>query len=79
ASSPQQFYVSVSRASKQATVYTADKAALREAISQSEERPSALQLVNHPTERQSVALRQQQERIQQDREPIQRERLTYER
>jgi hypothetical protein len=45
ASSPEQFYVSVSRARERVTVYTDDRGALREAVSRSRPRPSATELV----------------------------------
>lgn len=45
ASSPQQFYVSVSRARQQAIIYTDSKADLRAAVSKSEEQLSATQLL----------------------------------
>lgn len=45
ASSREQFYVSVSRGRKQATIYTDDKGILREAIEQSEPRLAAVELV----------------------------------
>ena len=48
ASSREQFYVSVSRGTERATIYTGDKEALREAISQTDERISATELVNGP-------------------------------
>jgi conjugative relaxase-like TrwC/TraI family protein len=45
ASSQEQFYVSVSRGAKQATIYTNDKHALKEAVTQNEERISAMDLI----------------------------------
>ncbi|MGD0137394.1 MAG: MobF family relaxase [Tepidisphaeraceae bacterium] len=45
ASSREQFYVSVSRARQQATVYTDDKESLLDAVSRSDERLSATELV----------------------------------
>ena len=45
ASSREQFYVSASRARKSVTVYTDDKEALRQAISRSDERISATELL----------------------------------
>ncbi len=84
ASSREQFYVSVSRGREQAIVYTHNKAALREAITQSDERLSATELVDGMTQRQRVALRHRQqeipmERPQPERPPAQREGMTYER
>jgi hypothetical protein len=46
ASSREQFYVSASRGEEQVIVYTDDKQALLEAVSQSDERLSATDLVN---------------------------------
>lgn len=45
ASSPEQFYVSVSRGKKQATVYTDDKRSLLEAVSTAADRQSATEFV----------------------------------
>jgi ATP-dependent exoDNAse (exonuclease V) alpha subunit len=55
ASSREQFYVSCSRGRHAVTVYCADKAALQEAISQSEDRPSALELINDVRRRELAA------------------------
>jgi hypothetical protein len=79
ASSREQFYVSVSRGSKQATIYTDSKSALCEAINQSDERLSATELVNVGTRRQAVAMRQQQDQYSEDQKPREREGVTYER
>jgi conjugative relaxase-like TrwC/TraI family protein len=46
ASSREQFYVSVSRGSEQATIYTDDQAALAEAIRRSDDRLAAVEFVN---------------------------------
>jgi conjugative relaxase-like TrwC/TraI family protein len=54
ASSREQFYVSASRGRYQATVYTDDKRALLEAISQSDERPSATELAGAERERRTT-------------------------
>lgn len=55
ASSPQQFYVSCSRGRKSVTVYCDNKEALREAVSQSEDRPTAMELVTQFRRRQIIA------------------------
>jgi hypothetical protein len=73
ASSREQFYVSVSRGSKQATIYTDSKAALREAVGQTDERVSATELVNKTATRQIVARQQELDRISALQRP--RERL----
>lgn len=59
ASSREQFYVSISRARERATVYTADKDALLEAVDRSDDRISATDLTNAPrtSERASRARR----------------------
>jgi conjugative relaxase-like TrwC/TraI family protein len=79
ASSREQFYVSVSRGSKQATIYTDSKAALREAVGQTEERVSATELVNQTATRQIVARQQELERISALQKPREREGLNHER
>jgi conjugative relaxase-like TrwC/TraI family protein len=62
ASSREQFYVSASRARQQVTVYTDDKEALLKAVSRSEERITATELVSPSKlrERGSTIVRQQQ-------------------
>ncbi len=80
ASSREQFYVSVSRGQRQATIYTDSKPDLLEAVCRSDERLSATELVSasrHP-DRDQVRRQQQHDR---DREKIQQERkeLVYER
>lgn len=55
ASSPEQFYVSCSRGRKSATVYCDDKKALREAIGQTEDRPTATELVTQFRRRHIIA------------------------
>ncbi|MBC7853467.1 MAG: hypothetical protein IAF94_08530, partial [Pirellulaceae bacterium] len=62
ASSREQFYVSASRARESVTVYTDDKEALREAISHSDERLSAMDLFHPEHERQEWLVRQRHER-----------------
>jgi ATP-dependent exoDNAse (exonuclease V) alpha subunit len=76
ASSREQFYVSVSRARKGVVIYTNDKQALCEAVSQSDERVSATELVNG---NHSVPLRQQREPLPQEAKPRDREGMSYER
>ena len=56
ASSREQFYVSVSRAREQVRVYTDDKEALLDAVSRSDDRVSATELVNGTPQRDVVAL-----------------------
>ncbi len=58
ASSREQFYVSCSRGRQSVTVYTDDKAALREAINQSDDRLTATEFVNGTPQRSAVAQRQ---------------------
>jgi len=75
ASSREQFYVSASRAREQVTVYTDDKEALLEAVSRSEERISATELVNDVPHRQAVLLQElHNERAVLERRPPERER-----
>jgi len=59
ASSREQFYVSASRARERVTVYTDDKAALREAIGQTDARLTATEFVNGAVQRQAEADRMQ--------------------
>ena len=56
ASSQEQFYVSCSRGRESATVYCDDKQALRDAVSESEDRTSATALVAGSRQREVVAL-----------------------
>jgi conjugative relaxase-like TrwC/TraI family protein len=56
ASSREQFYVSVSRAREQVLVYTDDKQSLLDAVSRSDDRVSATELVNGTPQREVVAL-----------------------
>ncbi len=79
ASSREQFYVSASRARQRVTVYTDDKTALREAISQSDDRLSATEFVNGKAQRQAVVLRQRDQEHAPQRKPREREGMTYER
>lgn len=62
ASSREQFYVSASRARESVTVYTNDRLALREAISHSDERLSAMDLFHPEHEREDWFIRQRHER-----------------
>jgi hypothetical protein len=63
ASSQEQFYVSVSRARQQATVFTDDKAALLEAVNHSDERLSATELINDRNRRDRVVAMQRMEHL----------------
>lgn len=68
ASNQEQFYVSVSRAKETVTVYTDDKAALREAIGRAGDRRSAVELIedaDSPTASRASRLRQHAERLAQ--------------
>jgi ATP-dependent exoDNAse (exonuclease V) alpha subunit len=56
ASSREQFYVSVSRAREQVKIYTDDKESLLDAVSRSDDRVSATELVNGTPQRDVVAL-----------------------
>lgn len=51
ASSREQFYVSVSRGKKAATIYTDDKAGLLEAVSEPEDRPTATEFLSEAAKR----------------------------
>jgi hypothetical protein len=62
ASSREQFYVSASRARESVTVYTDRRVALREAITHSDERLSAMDLFHPEHERQEWMVRQRHER-----------------
>ncbi|QDV90908.1 Multifunctional conjugation protein TraI [Phycisphaerae bacterium RAS2] len=63
ASSREQFYVSVSRGREQATVYTDDKEALLEAVSRSDERLTATELLTGRDLRHRGAALQRQEQL----------------
>jgi conjugative relaxase-like TrwC/TraI family protein len=54
AASREQFYVSVSRGKQQATIYTDDKAALLEAVQQSDDRATATEFVGRERQRQRM-------------------------
>jgi ATP-dependent exoDNAse (exonuclease V) alpha subunit len=78
ASSREQFYVSVSRGSKQATIYTDDKDALRHEIMASDERLSATEFVDGNRRAIEIARRNAiNYPIEQD--PQHRKELAYER
>ena len=59
ASSREQFYVSVSRGRKRATIYTDDKEALLDAVSKSDERFTATELIASRRHREHPAIRNQ--------------------
>jgi conjugative relaxase-like TrwC/TraI family protein len=77
ASSREQFYVSASRAREQVNIYTDDKDSLLEAVSRSDERVTAIELVNGTPQRQLAERRE----LERNAEKAARERgeLTYER
>jgi ATP-dependent exoDNAse (exonuclease V) alpha subunit len=82
AASREQFYVSVSRAKRGVLVLTDDKEALREAVSRSDERLSATELVNRVEEREMVVAQFVKRHILQERqtaEPKQARELVHER
>src|ERR1700685_1120550 len=54
--SREQWYVSVSRAKQRVTIYTDDKQALRKAVMQSDDRPSATEFINGKAKRLGVDL-----------------------
>jgi conjugative relaxase-like TrwC/TraI family protein len=79
ASSREQFYVSCSRGRKAVTVYCDDKAALREAVAESDERVTATELVNGSRQREVVALQERYHNQVIERPSIEREERGYER
>lgn len=85
ASSREQFYVSASRARQQVTVYTDDKESLLKAVSRSEERITATELVSpgKSRERASTIVRQQQfsqhEKPRTEPQPTKQKELIHER
>jgi conjugative relaxase-like TrwC/TraI family protein len=85
ASSREQFYVSASRARQQVTVYTDNKESLLNAVSRSEERITATELVSPSKlrERGSTIVRQQQlaqhTKPRTDPQPTKQKELTHER
>jgi conjugative relaxase-like TrwC/TraI family protein len=74
ASSREQFYVSASRARERVTIYTDDKEALREAISQTDSRLTATEFVAGAIMRQAEAERQRQAEMNRERQESQYER-----
>lgn len=63
AASREQFYVSVSRGRERATIYTDDKAALRDAVSRSDARLLATELVNDRSVRQRAMTMERLEQL----------------
>lgn len=78
ASSREQFYVSASRAREQVSIYTEDKEELLDAVSRSDERLTATDLVNAIPQRQLSELRERQSQLH-ERQVRDREELIYER
>ncbi len=78
ASSREQFYVSVSRGAKQATIYTDDKHALRQHITESDERLSATEFVNRNRSGLEIARRNAPQETREHEPQMERE-LAYER
>ncbi len=78
ASSREQFYVSVSRGSKQATIYTDDKSALRHEIMTSDERLSATEFVDGNRRASEIARRNAPSHTRENERQHQKE-LAYER
>jgi hypothetical protein len=78
ASSREQFYVSVSRAREQATIYTDNKEALREAVNQSDVRMTASEMVRDGRER-GVVLQRMERQAEITREPTRGREVIYER
>jgi conjugative relaxase-like TrwC/TraI family protein len=79
ASSREQFYVSASRAKERVTIYTDDKESLMEAVSQSDERLSATEMVSGTPRPRSVPPRQLVGDRVFDRPERDREEETYDR
>ena len=79
ASSREQFYVSASRARQSVTIYTDNKQDLLDAVSRSDERLTATELVNGAPQREFVSLHQRLAEIGKTRQPPERERLARER
>jgi conjugative relaxase-like TrwC/TraI family protein len=78
ASSREQWYVSVSRAKKRATVYTDDKEALRQAVAHSDERLSATEFINGNASRRAVELHRRERNLEPKRQAKEREDLSHE-
>jgi conjugative relaxase-like TrwC/TraI family protein len=79
ASSREQFYVSASRAKESVTIYTDNKQDLLDAVSRSDERLSATELVNGTPQREVVALHRRIAEAADKRRDQDRETLNYER
>jgi conjugative relaxase-like TrwC/TraI family protein len=79
ASSREQFYVSASRAKSKVRLYTDDKLALLEAISHSDERLSATELVNVKRQRDVVTLHQDRDRFESPKRRHEREGQAHDR
>jgi len=84
ASSQEQAYVSISRGRNNATIYTDDRRALLEAVSQSDERLTATELlsgrIHHDRAVAINRMKQNADRaLEQAPKPMERERLSYER
>ena len=80
ASSREQFYVSVSRGREQATIYTDDKRALREAVDRSDDRMTATEMVWDRDQRERIAaLRQMERQAEVALQPTRGHEMTHER
>jgi conjugative relaxase-like TrwC/TraI family protein len=79
ASSREQFYVSASRGRYRATVYTDDKKSLLEAISQSDERLSATELVDGERQRRIITPARQREATSVQKPEKERDGVGYDR
>jgi conjugative relaxase-like TrwC/TraI family protein len=77
ASSREQWYVSVSRAKQRVTIYTDDKQALREAVMQSDDRPSATEFINGKAKRLAVDLNRRERERTPKRPPKERKGLSH--
>jgi ATP-dependent exoDNAse (exonuclease V) alpha subunit len=77
ASSREQWYVSVSRAKKRVTIYTDDKQALREAVMQSNDRPSATEFINGNAKRLAIDLNRRERESAPKRPPKEKEGLSH--
>jgi conjugative relaxase-like TrwC/TraI family protein len=78
--SREQFYVSVSRGREQATIYTDDKGALREAVARSDDRITATEMVwdrDHRERMAAILHREPQAEV--TRQPAREREVTYER
>lgn len=79
ASSREQFYVSASRAKKRVVVYTDDKESLLEAVNQSDERLTAMDLISGKRERLEERLRERYHELPPIGRPREREGIGHER